>query len=483
MDTRNNPGGFDSFEPASGQNAENAGQGTENTSAEKEAPANDAGSTAQPQQTYYGAPPAGDAQRPVNSFTPNANKFAPTGQYGGFYQYPQPPVQPVYNAPKPPKKKKEKKHGLGAVVAIALACSVICSGASAAITLAVTDSNDSNERQQIVKTINVDESATNLVEAIASKCINSVVGIRTTLSYRQFFGSQEATGEGSGVVFSADGYIVTNYHVISGSSSSSNYGTSVASTIQVEVYLNDSDEAYQASIVGYNKSCDLAVLKINASGLTPIEFADSDELKVGQTAVAIGSPGGLDFINSVSSGIVSGVNRSITVENVGTMTLIQTDAAINPGNSGGALVDASGKLIGINNVKISSSDYEGMGFAIPSNTVKEMAENIIANKDTEQHLPYLGLQIYNISAADLKAANYPAGAVVGQVVQGGPCDGLGIEQYDIITEFNGNKLNSYDDLENYKNSCKPGDTVELTLYRYTSDDYYTISVTLGEATN
>lgn len=425
------------------------------------------------QYNSFGGSAAGgqQAQGHANSYTPSQNKYVPGGGYGNYYAY----QNTAYAAPP---KKKEKKYGLGAVVATALACSIIVSGASSAAIIGFYGTDRTPTSTGGTTTINVEETASNLVEAIASKCIDSVVGIRTTYSINQFFGSQQATSEGSGVIYSSDGYIITNYHVIYDTSSS--IPSSASRTI--EVYLNDSDNAYEAQVVGYNQSCDLAVLKIDATGLTPIEFADSDEIKVGETAVAIGSPGGIDFMNSVSSGVVSGINRSITLENIGTLTLIQTDAAINPGNSGGALVNSDGELIGINNVKIADSDYEGMGFAIPSNTVLQVVTNIIENKDTG--LPYLGLQIYSTITSDmLEEEGYPRGVVIAQVEAGGPCNGSGLQEYDIITEFNGNAIESYQDLDTYKNECSPGDNVELRIYRYSTQSYFTVNITLGQTSN
>ena len=425
------------------------------------------------QYNSFGGSAAGGQQTQghANSYTPSQNKYVPGGGYGNYYAY----QNTAYAAPP---KKKEKKYGLGAVVATALACSIIVSGASSAAIIGFYGTDRTPTSTGGTTTINVEETASNLIEAIASKCINSVVGIRTTYSINQFFGSQQATSEGSGVIYSSDGYIITNYHVIYDTSSS--IPSSASRTI--EVYLNDSDNAYEAQVVGYNQSCDLAVLKIDATGLTPIEFADSDEIKVGETAVAIGSPGGIDFMNSVSSGVVSGINRSITLENIGTLTLIQTDAAINPGNSGGALVNSDGELIGINNVKIADSDYEGMGFAIPSNTVLQVVTNIIENKDTG--LPYLGLQIYSTITSDmLEEEGYPRGVVIAQVEAGGPCNGSGLQEYDIITEFNGNAIESYQDLDTYKNECSPGDNVELRIYRYSTQSYFTVNITLGQTSN
>lgn len=199
-----------------------------------------------------------------------------------------------------------------------------------------------------VKNIVVSDESETMVEAVYEKCADSIVGIRTTSSVNSFFGnSQEVSGEGSGIVYSSDGYIITNYHVISDSSSSSSsssyFGQSSSSGVaeKIDVYLpSDPETAIPATVVGYNVSSDLAVLKINKTGLTAIEIGDSDSLKVGQSVVAIGNPGGLQFMGSVTSGVIGGLNRTLTIDSVGTMKLIQTDAAINPGNSGGALVNS-----------------------------------------------------------------------------------------------------------------------------------------------
>lgn len=317
-------------------------------------------------------------------------------------------------------------------------------------------------------TIKVDENASSIAEAVAKKCTDSVVGIRTTTSVSGFFGgTQEQSGDGSGVVYTSDGYIITNYHVIADAVSGQNS--------KIDVFIGtDGSKSYPATVVGYNISCDLAVIKINVKGLTPMEFGNSDDLSIGQYVVTIGAPGGLEFIGSVTYGIISGLDRTVST-NTG-LKLIQTDAAINPGNSGGALLDANGKLIGINSSKIASVEYEGMGFAIPVNTVKEKCDKIIAREGTAQ--PYFGVSISSTYTSEvLELYGYPTGAVVSSVADGSPADKAGIVRGDIITEFNGTKIKEYTEFGELLLDCKPNDTVKITIYR--SGKYYTVNVKLA----
>lgn len=393
------------------------------------------------------------------------------------YTPPTEPINPVNSGsskpPKPKKEKKPKKYGAGVIIVAALLAAVIgASGGIFGIYFAQnglglnissnTAENSSNgttsNTPQNVTNITVDETVNSSIEAVAKKAGPSIIGIRTTAAVTNFFGgSSESTGEGSGIIYTSDGYIITNYHVIESAVESSNS--------KIEVFLADNTETgIEASVIGYNIASDLAVVKVDKTGLPAIEFADSDKLSVGQYAVAIGNPGGLEFIGSVSSGIISGLNRSVTVGTGNTMSLIQTDAAINPGNSGGALVDINGKLIGVNSVKLVSTGYEGMGFAIPSNTVKEICDNIIAKQN--EPTPYIGIEIsQSYTAEQLQALGYPAGAVVVSVVEGGPADESKIQRGDIITEFNGVTINSYTELDNAISQCKPGDAVTVKLFR------------------
>lgn len=379
---------------------------------------------------------------------------------------------------RPPKQKKNKKKGafgVGTVIAAALLAAVIGAGSGiAAVTL--SSKNGSNTSSPITSSvsgsnvnINIDETAESVVEAVAKKVTPSVVGIRTTTSVRSFFGSSnESTGEGSGVVYSADGYIITNYHVISGAVTNKS-----GSKIEVFTDTLDSD-SYEATVVGYNISTDLAVIKINAKGLTPAEFSDSSKLKVGQYVITVGNPGGLEFMDSVTYGVISGLNRVVSSDS--DVKLIQTDAAINPGNSGGALVNTKGQLVGINSSKIVSEEFEGMGFAIPSNTVAEICKNIIEKQNDPE--PYLGISVsekYNSSV--LKYYGYPSGAVVSSVADGSPADNAGLAKGDIITEFGGTEITEYSMLESLLQKCKPGDQVSVKIYR--SGRYYSTTVTVG----
>lgn len=384
--------------------------------------------------------------------------------------------------PRRPKREKSKgSFSLKTVIAAVLIAAIVgtAGGIGGSLIYSKFLSNGASSGPQINVTspggVNIDVSnvETTVVEAVATKVTPSVVGIRTTVSsYNFLYGEQESSGEGSGVIYSADGYIITNYHVIQ--DAIDNRGNS--SKIRVFLTYGD-EEGYEAAIVGYNISYDLAVLKINASGLEPVKFADSEALRVGQFVVAIGNPGGLQFMSSVTYGVVSGLNRIVSDTGVGSGgKLIQTDAAINPGNSGGALVNLQGELVGINSSKLVSESYEGMGFAIPSNTTKDICDKIISKENDPD--PFLGVTINTSYTAEiLKQNGYPAGAVVYSVVSGSPADEAGIREYDIITELNGVTINDYSALGDALANCKPGQQITLKVFR--RGNSYTLNVTLG----
>lgn len=403
--------------------------------------------------------------------TPPKNDFFPNGQYNSFSG-----GSPLYYQ-KPPKVKKPKqgkKYGAGIVAVAALLAAVIGAVSGiAAVKFASKDNNTGTVPDPGLSgsnvNINVDKTAESVVQAVAEKVTPSVVGIRTTTSVMSFFGgASESTGEGSGVVYSQQGYIITNYHVISGALSN-------RSGSKIEVFVGDiNSEPYEASVVGYNISADIAVIKIDASGLTPVEIADSDALKVGQYVITVGNPGGLEFMDSVTYGVISGLNRVVSSDS--DVKLIQTDAAINPGNSGGALVNVKGQLVGINSSKIVSEDFEGMGFAIPSNTVDEIVKNIISKENDPE--PYVGITISEkYTASVLQYYGYPNGAVLLSVAKGSPADDAGLAKGDIITEFNGTAIKEYTVLEDLIKNCKPGDKVNVKIYR--SGRYYSTSMTVG----
>ncbi len=378
---------------------------------------------------------------------------------------------PPYN-PKP-QKVKARFSFLTVVVAAIVACTV--GVVSATITTAYFWGQDEHaptehlDLENNTVNINVEEQAFSVVEAVATKVTPSVVGIRTTTSVTSFFGNQQdATGEGSGVIYKENGYIITNYHVIADAV------TNRQST-KIEVFLDTKAEnAYTATVVGYNISADLAVIKINVTGLPVIEIADSDKVKVGQYVITVGNPGGLEFMDSVTYGVISGLNRVVSSDS--DIKLIQTDAAINPGNSGGALVDATGKLVGINSSKIVSEEFEGMGFAIPSNTTIEICDKIIAKENSPE--PYIGITLSEkYTEKNLKYYGYPAGAVVSSVYSGSPAYEAGLRRGDIITEFNGKTVKDYTAFGDLVNDLKPDQKVSVKIYR--GGRYYTTTITVG----
>ena len=410
-----------------------------------------------------------------NNQSQQSYSYTPNTAYGSYNNY------------EPPKSPKKGVGSLAIVLCIVLSA-LISTGTSLSIAMSVlkndkdtassgipsssqTTSTDSSSGSTNSTVISIEGSVESLVEAVYEKSGNSVVGIRATKSVQGFFGgSQESSSDGSGVVYTADGYIITNYHVIE------NVVKSNSQSSIVEVYLNsEPDTPIDAKIIGYNMSADLAVLKIEKTGLLPIDIGDSNGVKVGQYAIAIGCPGGLEFMGSVSYGIISGLNRTITIDAIGDMELIQTDAAINPGNSGGALLNSKGQLIGINSSKLVDTSYEGMGFAIPVNTVVEVVKEIMDNKDKPS--PYIGIEIYTYPSSYLEKYNLPHGAAVKSVVQGGPAASAGIRAGDIITQFNSVDIEEYTDFINALEACTPGTKVTAKFYR--NGRSYTTTVIIG----
>ena len=343
-----------------------------------------------------------------------------------------------------------------------------------------------NKTQSGPVTIEV-ETVTSPATAVAKKVLPSIVGIQVTITSNSSWYGQttQVSSEGSGVIFSQDGYIITNYHVIESTLTSTGEASKSAS---LNIYLyTDPNTAISGSVIGYDISADLAVLKIARTDLTPIELGDSDELQVGDIAIALGNPGGLQFLGSVSQGIISGLNRTIQSESAyENLTLIQTDAAINPGNSGGALVDVNGKLIGINSAKLVAEEYEGMGFSIPVNDMVTICTEIIKNGN--QKIPYLGIDLNTqYTASYLEQLGYPGGVVVKSVEKDSPAEIGGIQEDDIIVSFDGTKITSSNEFKKAKNAKKTGDTVVIQVFRLTEQnrfgrwygEYIDISVTLG----
>ncbi|NLW01703.1 MAG: PDZ domain-containing protein [Clostridiaceae bacterium] len=335
-----------------------------------------------------------------------------------------------------------------------------------------------------VEIINTTESP---VVAVAEKASPSIVGIDVKYVYSDlWFGQHERSGQGSGIVYRSDGYIVTNNHVIEAAMDGGSKNK-IAKGASIQVILpNRIDEPYDAVVIGRDPRTDIAVLRIDATDLPAAEFGDSDSLKVGEMAVAIGNPAGLEFMGSVTVGYISGLNRSITFDDGRSMKLIQTDAAINPGNSGGALLNAKGQVIGVNSAKIYSGGYEGIGFAIPVNIAREVADSLIESGYVKGR-PQIGVKIDPRFSEEIARRNgVPYGAMVWDVSPLSAAYRAGIRPGDIITKFNGVTVTDYYELEAEKNKYKAGDTVEIEVYRMPekgkpSDGVYkTFSVTLDE---
>ena len=257
--------------------------------------------------------------------------------------------------------------------------------------------------------------------------------------------TQEITATGSGIVMSSDGYIITNAHVIY--DTESDYQMGKATSVSVVMGENH-DQEYEAEIVGYDVQTDLAVLKIDAEGLTPAEFGNSDDLNVGELVVAIGNPLGFELYGTTTCGIVSAVNREVQLEDR-TMTLIQTDAAINSGNSGGMLLNAYGQVVGINSMKMGSSygsaSVEGLGFAIPISDAKEIINSLINNGYVTGR-PQLGITGVTVSESDAQRFNLPQGVYVYGVAENSAAAKAGLQQGDIITAIDGVEVTTMEEL-------------------------------------
>ena len=329
--------------------------------------------------------------------------------------------------------------------------------------------NLNNSPTQIVENTNNNNTSTSLISlenysetgiAVAKKVLPSVVGIKVEYSVSSIFsrGESTATAEGSGVIISQDGYILTNNHIVNTASTSSFYEVGKANKVTVTLY-NDETE-YEATIIGTDEQTDLAVIKIDKTDLTAAELGDSDSMQVGEFVMAIGNPLGLQ--SSVSSGMVSAVNRKVTTDGV-TYTLIQTDAAINTGNSGGALVNSKGQVIGINTLKMSGSGIEGMGFAIPINSTKSISEQLIAYQKVKR--PFIGISGRDLDEQIAKANNLVVGVYVLSIEDFSAAEKAGIRIGDVITSVDGKKITNMDELNEIKNTHNIGDVIKLTVFR------------------
>lgn len=467
------------------------------------------GSYYQPPQSAYTPPQGWQDTQPPQGW----QSYQPQQPTGTFYNPPSYAAQQAQDKVEDvPTKPKKKRKGIVVLVCIAVLCGVV---AIYGIFSAVNTGNKNNDKpstsqsqqdnndaddsdadnnseaaQASVKSSNeaakTDEDGNLTAAGVAQKVKESCVGITVYTeqnAYSYFYnygqnsssGGKTASGEGSGVIMSyADGktYILTCAHVIAD-------GSSFTVTL-------DNDEEYEATMVGYDSQTDIGVLSIEAKGLPIAEFGDSEDIEVGEDCIAIGCPGGLTFKNSVTRGIVSALDVPVSSSIGYNNECIQVDAAINPGNSGGALFNMQGQVIGINSSKIASTEYEGMGFAVPSNTAVETANSLIKNGYVAGRakigIQYNTLSNYNSAQSILNALaqqgyENAAGTMVIQVIDDeSDLKNKGIQQYDMIVAVNGNTLTSVDVLTSVLAKSKPGDTVKLTIARIEGNQINTFDV-------
>lgn len=390
----------------------------------------------------------------------------------------------------PPKKKKTSNIKNNIIVPFAsgvLGASLIvgvCFGNPTIKTKLIGEAKETSSEMTNISTINsgiVDlvslSNFSDTAVGVASKVLPSIVGINVTFNVTATFGygfqqSGETSASGSGIIISEDGYILTNNHIVSSTSNSSYYQVSEATNLTV--YLFNDENPYKAEIIGSDAQTDLAVIKIDKTGLTPAELGDSSSVKIGEFAMAIGNPLGLK--STVTSGIISALNREVTTNDGTKYVLIQTDAAINSGNSGGALVNSQGQVIGINTLKVSATGVENMGFAIPINDTKDIYKQLIEYNKVKR--PSIGISGITLDEVKAKQNNLPVGAYIKGVNEFGPAEVAGIKPGDVIIEADGKKITTMQELIDIKNSKSIGDELEIKLVRKGTEK--TVTVTLGE---
>lgn len=379
-------------------------------------------------------------------------------------------------------RRKNRKFGRKPVLiagSIAAACVLLVGGI--AIGSSMSDGADNNSSSVSATAVNSNLPSVNISspsatstsandglsgEEIYAKVSPSVVSIQAVNL------TSGEGGTGSGVIMSADGYIITNNHVVV------DENTGVQQD-KITVYMSDGT-SFPAEVIGLDEQTDLAVLKIGPAGttLTPAEFGDSNSLLVGEEVYAIGSPGGLDLANTITGGHISALNRDITIDDR-VMSLIQTDAAINPGNSGGALINKYGQVIGITSAKLGISYYEGLGFAIPMDTVKPIVDELIQNGYIAGR-PQIGISGQNVSEQQSAAYGIPQGVRVINVDSRSNAAAAGVQANDIITGINGTEVTDMDGVNAVKDKLSAGDKITLTLYRMSTGKTVTVSFALND---
>lgn len=382
---------------------------------------------------------------------------------------------------------KQHGPGFGKTVILPLFCGIL----GATLTLGVcinvptvkekvfgtTDSNlvikNEDNSSQNLDLISLQEYSDTAV-SVADKVLPSIVGIEVEYQVNSIFSRnpQTSTASGSGIIISEDGYILTNNHIVNTSSSSTYYEVSDAN--KVTVYLYNDTTPYEAEIVGKDAQTDLAVIKIDKTGLAAATLGNSDTTKVGEFAMAVGNPLGMQ--SSITCGVISALNREVT-DNEGTLyKLIQTDAAINSGNSGGALVNSKGEVIGINTMKLSGTGIEGMGFAIPISSTTSIYEQLI--QDGKVLRPFIGITGIDLDEETAKANDLVKGIYVRSVEDFSAAQKADIRNGDVIIEADGKKVTTMDELNEIKNTHQVGDTMTLKVNRNGKE--IDINVILGE---
>jgi serine protease Do len=462
-----------------------------------------------PVQNNYGNPNVNyGGYNPQAQYNPN-----PENQYNPNFQNNQ-NVPPQYNTyapypPMPPKPPK-KKVNTGLVVIIVVLC-VLLFGSLAGLFVYMTSNNSSqnnnsansfdftmpnygynvpsteqttepaSEHKESDYSDKVDENFKGLAleskpkdadtnkeytaEYAFNKVSDSVVGI---VGYTDEITTVEKSAtQGSGIIITSDGYVVTNAHVIGNSKTK----------YLLQVVTSDG-KTYNAGVVGYDSRTDIAVLKMDdAKDLKAATFGDSEKIELGEDIIAVGNPGGLDYQNSITKGIVSAVDRKLSSTSL--VKYIQTDAAINPGNSGGPIVNLYGQVIGIATSKIVSEKYEGMGFAIPSATAKDIVDTLMKKGYVEGRVK-IGITGSNISSTAASTYGIPMGILVDEISKGGPCDGTELKKDDIITGIDDETIESFSDIYEILETHKPGDKIVIKYYRMSDDSTGEVEVTLAE---
>lgn len=402
-------------------------------------------------------------------------------QQNGFSTYEE-WQQQNYHARKQQKKERKGSHKLalrivGGVVA---ACFIFGIGIFAGIA-AGSQPNSTGGSGSVNDSMPADSPKLNIADAAATTSGSTDDGLSGDQIYERVNPSivsvvasslqSQEQASGSGVIMTADGYIITNAHVITDTNTN-------LPADKVTVVTSDGQQ-HKADIVGYDHQTDLAVLKITDGGtFTAAEFGDSDKIKAGEKAYAIGSPGGVELANSITTGSISAINRDITIDDR-VMTLIQTDASINPGNSGGALINKYGQVIGITSAKLGISYYEGLGFAIPIDSAKDVVDQIIAYGHVKGR-PAIGVTGYNLSKQSAEYNGVPQGVVVTAVDARSDAAAKGLQAKDIIVGVNGKTITTMDEINSQKENSKAGDQMTLRVYRISTGKTFDITITLAD---